>query len=165
MPPPGFQGVTPYVRLSSRPHSHQWKSVRGSAAVLCASGASVVAGGPAPGLDLIGVPPSPTRVGASRLGLWLSPGGIRVGLLMPRRSLSYSSSETPADSALGCRAAVAGFRVVSASHTSSGRKFQSHRNVLRASPQLLDDFPATVLSLRLATAKSSRKELKCAYVS
>ena len=36
--------------------AHQWESVRGGAAVLRASGASVVAGGPARGSDSIGVP-------------------------------------------------------------------------------------------------------------
>ena len=64
----------------------------GGAAVLRASGASLLAGGPTRGLT----EQDPARLGASRLGLWVSPGGIRVGLWVPRRSLSYSSSWTPA---------------------------------------------------------------------
>jgi hypothetical protein len=65
----------------------------------------------------------------------VSPGGIRVGLSVPRRLRSYSSNWTPAAGALRCRATEAGFRVVSASHTTSRRKFRSHCSVLRASPR------------------------------
>ena len=54
-PAPGFQGVTPYPLLSSGPHS-PLGAVWGGAAVLCASGASLVAGGPAPGTDWAGSP-------------------------------------------------------------------------------------------------------------
>ena len=46
--------------------AHQWESVKGGAAVLRASGASVVAGGPARGSDSIG----------SRAGERLSPGAL-----------------------------------------------------------------------------------------
>ncbi len=65
-PAPEFQGVTPYARLSSGPQGPIRRAVWGGAAVLGASGASLVAGGPTRGLT----EQDPARVGASRLGLW-----------------------------------------------------------------------------------------------
>ena len=114
--------------------------MRGGAAVLRASGASLVAGGPTRGLTEQG----PARVGASRLVLWGEPRRHPSRPIDAERSLSYSSSWTPAAGALGCRAADAGFRVVSASHTTSRRKFRSHRSDLRAPPRLIERPPSGV---------------------
>ena len=112
----------------------------GGAAVLRASGASLVAGGPARGLT----EQVPARVGASRLGLWVCPGGIRVGLWVPKdrcRTLQVGH-RLPGPLVVG--STEAGFRVVSASHTTSGRKFRSHRSDLRAPPRLIELPPSGV---------------------
>ncbi len=69
----------------------------------------------------------------------MSPGGIRVGLWVPKdrcRTLQVGH-RLPGPLVVG--SAEAGFRVVSASHTTSGRKFRSHRSDLRAPPRLIED--------------------------
>ena len=89
--------MNPYARLSSGPQS-PLGAVWRDAAVMRAIGAKLPAVRP---LGLTGrIPP---RVGASRPELWGEPGGIRAGLSVPRKSLSYSSSWIPAPGALGYR--------------------------------------------------------------
>ena len=114
--------------------------MRGGAAVLRASGASLVAGGPARGLT----EQVPARVGASRLGLWGEPRRHPSRPVGAERSLSYSSSWTRLQGPLVVGSTEAGFRVVSASHTTSRRKFRSHRSDLRAPPRLIELPPSGV---------------------